>query len=357
MPNFTKSNLAERLKVLTGFDFAVWLPKQWLKFNAWHLILMPFSWLFLAIVVVREWLYQHGFLKSYQLAVPVIIVGNINVGGTGKTPLVIYLVEQLKKIGLNPGVISRGFGVDVKAVKAVQIDSLASEVGDEPLLLKRRLNCPVYIHQDRVLAGQKLLAEHPICDIIISDDGLQHYRLQRNVEIAVLDATVVFSNGALLPAGPLREPVSRLEAVDAIVINGSLSGQYAFSERFGNKIHEMQIEAKKFYNLKNPAQTCDAEDFMDYKIIAVAGLGNPARFFQQLASLKLNVIQHRFPDHHPFSAEDFVKLEADYIIMTEKDAVKCQSFAQPNFWVLPISASLDHDFMLSLFDKLALIEQ
>ncbi len=354
MQHSTKSNLVDRPKQLTGFCFATWLPKQWHRFSVWHFILLPVSWFFLTIVFIRAWLYRQGFLKSIALTVPVVIVGNINVGGTGKTPLVIYIVEQLKKSGFNPGVISRGFGVNALAVLAVQHNSLASEVGDEPLLIKRRLNCPVYIHQDRVLAGQALLTDHPKCDIVLSDDGLQHYRLKRDVEICVLDATVGFGNGALLPAGPLREPVSRLMTVDTIVINGSLHGRHEFSDRYFSKIHEMQINAEKFYNLENPSKVCEANDFIGSSNVAIAGIGNPERFFQQLKSLKLDFKKYSFPDHHAFSADDFVNIKADFILMTEKDAVKCKPFVQSNFWVLPISASIDDDFMTNLLQQLRL---
>jgi tetraacyldisaccharide 4'-kinase len=336
--------------------FVAWLPKNWRTFNFWHLVLMPLSWLFYTIALFRKYLYQAGVFKSFSLPVPVIVVGNINVGGTGKTPLVVYLVEQLQAIGLNPGVISRGYGVKSAKVRAVSATDLAAQVGDEPLLLKQRLGCPVYVHPNRVLAGQKLLEENPECDIIISDDGLQHYRLRRAFEIVVVDAQIGFGNGALLPAGPLREPISRLKSVDAIVTNGVYVGTYAFSRRYGNRTYEMQLETERFYNLQNSNLRCDANDFFGKKIYAVAGIGNPARFFDQLATMGLRFKSRRFPDHHAFDPQDFAKIRADAILMTEKDAVKCVSFAQPNFWVLPISVMLDEGFLMRLFSKLESLE-
>lgn len=352
MPNSIKSSLLNRLALAAKTRFALWLPKNWRTYNLWHLILLPLSWVFHAIVLFRKHLYQTGVLKSYSLTVPVIVVGNINVGGTGKTPLVIYLVETLRAIGLNPGVISRGYGVKSSQVRAVSESDDASRVGDEPLLVKRRLGCPVYVHANRVLAGQTLLNENPDCDIIISDDGLQHYRLQRAYEIVVIDAKNGFGNGALFPAGPLREPVTRLKTVDAIVTNGEYMGPQIFSRWYGHKVFEMQLQAESFYNLQNAHLTCEAKDFSTKKIFAIAGIGNPDRFFRELQMLGLRFKHRRFPDHHRFVQEDFDKIRADAIVMTEKDAVKCQSFAKPNFWVLPISATLDDAFMLRMFDKL-----
>ena len=317
---------------------------------------MPLSWLFYAVVTVRKFLYQTGVLKSFSLPVPVIVVGNINVGGTGKTPLVVYLVEQLQAIGLNPGVISRGYGANTLTVRAVKATDAASQVGDEPLLLKQRLGCPVYVHPNRVLAGQKLLEENPECDIIISDDGLQHYRLQRAFEIVVVDAQIGFGNGALLPAGSLREPISRLKSVDAIVTNGIYVGSYAFSRQHGNKTYEMQLQAEKFYNLQNSNLRCEAKDFFEKKIFAIAGIGNPGRFFYQLEKMGLRFKHCSFSDHHAFDPQDFAKIRADVLLMTEKDAVKCLSFAQSNFWVLPVSAMLDEAFLMCLFHKLASID-
>lgn len=352
MQNSIKSSSPNRLTSAAKSWFAEWLPKNWQSFNGWHLLLMPFSWLFYAITSFRTYLYRKGVLKNFALPVPVVVVGNINVGGTGKTPLVVCLVEQLRMLGLNPGVISRGYGGQSNQVLAVSESDDPALVGDEPLLIKRRLACPVYVSANRVLAGQKLLEENPACNIIISDDGLQHYRLQRDFEIVVVDGKTGFGNGALLPAGPLREPLDRLKSVDAIVTNGTYMGAYYFSRWYGNKTFEMQLQAEKFYNLRHPDQYCEAKDFSEKKLAAVAGIGNPQRFFQQLEALGLKCKQHSFPDHHRFVEDDFGKMHKDIILMTEKDAVKCTAFAKENFWVLPVSAILDEDFLVLLLNKL-----
>jgi tetraacyldisaccharide 4'-kinase len=356
MQNFTKSSLPRKVGSTVNCWLVEWLPKNWHTFNAWHLFLMPLSTIFRVIITIRKYLYRIGVLKSFSLPVPVVVVGNINVGGTGKTPLVIYLVEKLRALGLNPGVISRGYGAKNIRVKAVDVDDSAALVGDEPLLIKRRLKCPVYVHADRVLAGKKLIEENPLCDIIVSDDGLQHYRLQRQYEIVVIDGKTGFGNEALLPAGPLREPIGRLKSIDAIVTNGMYAGGYAFSKAYGSKVFEMSLNSEKFYNLKNNSLVSDAKDFYGKKIVAIAGIGNPKRFFHQLETLKLTFKTRIFPDHHAFAAQDFAKIRADVILMTEKDAVKCGAFAHDNFWVLPVSASLDEDFMMLLLDTLDSME-
>lgn len=352
MQNSTKSSFLNQFTSSAKSWLAAWLPKNWHSFNGWHLLLMPFSWLFYVVTSFRKYLYQKGIFKSYALAVPVIVVGNINVGGTGKTPLVIYLVEQLRILGLNPGVISRGYGGHSNQVQAVSESDDPAVVGDEPLLIKRRLACPVYVSVNRVLAGQKLLEENLACDIIISDDGLQHYRLKRNFEVVVVDGNTGFGNGALLPAGPLREPLDRLKTVDAIVTNGMYMGAYYFSRWYGNKTFEMQLQAETFYNLQHPDQYCEAKDLSGKKLAAVAGIGNPQRFFQQLENLGLKCKQHSFPDHHAFVESDFAKMRKDVILMTEKDAVKCMKFEKDNLWVLPVSVILDEDFLVLLLNKL-----
>lgn len=352
MQDSIKSSLLNRTLTRAKSWFAEWLPKNWHTFNGWHLLLMPFSWLFYFLAAYRKYLYRIGVLKSVALSVPVVVVGNINVGGTGKTPLVIYLVEQLRALGLTPGVISRGYGGKSSQIHAVSETDHPVQVGDEPLLIKRRLGCPVYVHPNRVFAGQKLLEENPECDIMIADDGLQHYRLKRDFEIVVVDGKAGFGNGALLPAGPLREPLARLKSVDAIVTNGMYMGAHAFSRWYGNKLFEMQLQADEFYNLKNNEKRCEAKDFSGKEIIAVAGIGNPSRFFNQLERLGLRCKCVSFPDHHAFVVQDFKRMQADIILMTEKDAVKCQAFAEENWWVLPVFATLDDDFMVLLLNKL-----
>ena len=327
---------------------ANWFQKQWAAFTFWHIILIPLSWLFGIIVFLRKYLYQHGWLKSYRLNVPVIVVGNINVGGTGKTPLVIWLAEQMKLAGYKPGIISRGYGGSAQQVIEVLPDSNPIEAGDEAVLIAARTNCPVFVSADRVSAGQDLLKTYPECNIIISDDGLQHYRMQRDVEIVVYDSVKGFGNGALLPAGPLRESKARLEAVDAVVSNGADSRE---SLKCFNPV-VMQLVATDFYMLDDVQKKSSARAFAQQKVFAVAGIGNPQRFFDQLSDLGLQFQSRAYADHYIFQAKDFEHINADVVLMTEKDAVKCRAFAEPNFWVLPVSAVVNDGLMPVVLNKL-----
>lgn len=328
---------------------ANWFQKQWATFTFWHIILIPLSWLFGIVASLRKYLYQHGWLKSYRLNVPVIVVGNINVGGTGKTPLVIWLAEQLKLAGYKPGIISRGYGGSALQVTEVLPDSNATVAGDEAVLIAARTDCPVFVSANRVSAGQHLLNTYPECNVIISDDGLQHYRMQRNVEIVVYDSVKGFGNGALLPAGPLRESKARLKAVDAIVSNGVDRRE---SSKCFNPI-TMQLVATDFYNLADVQKKANAKTLAQQGAIsAVAGIGNPQRFFDQLYGLGLQFESRVYADHYVFQAQDFEQVNANVILMTEKDAVKCRAFAQANFWVLPVSAVVNDGLMPIVLNKL-----
>jgi len=331
-----------------------WLQKQWTTFTLWHILLIPFSWVFAVITSVRKSLYKKEWLKSYRLAVPVMVIGNINVGGTGKTPLVIWLAEQLQLAGYKPGIISRGYGGKAKTVQAVFAHSNPQEVGDEPVLIAQRTRCPVFISPNRVVAGQALLQVHPECNVVISDDGLQHYRLQRDIEIIVFDGAKGFGNGALLPAGPLRESTARLNDVDAVISNGKVANLEKQLHSHTLMPIEMQLESTHFYNLIDHGLTCDAQAFASQQVLAIAGIGNPERFFQQLHLLGLNFQRQAYPDHYAFQSQDFEAMMADVIVMTEKDAVKCQAFAQANFWVLPVNAVIKDDLITLIMNKLRL---
>jgi len=317
---------------------ANWLQKQWFTFTLWHLLLLPISWLFSIVVTLRRFLYKLGLFHSYNLNVPVVVVGNINVGGAGKTPLVIWLAEQLKLAGYKPGIISRGYGSSLTGLASVSPDSDPSSVGDEPVLIAMRTVCPVFVGAKRVEVGLALLKAHPECNIIISDDGLQHYALQRDVEIVVFDALTGFGNGALLPAGPLREPISRLKTVDVVVGNGR---QSSASQVVTPVPIEMQLQASTFYNLHNRQLELSPAEFAGKSITAVAGIGNPERFFLQLKTMGLHFKSKAYNDHYQYSSQDFEDIDTDIVIMTEKDAVKCTSFARTNFWVLPVRAEID----------------
>ena len=327
---------------------ANWFQEQWATLTIWHILLIPLSWLFAAVVFLRKYLYKHGWLKSYRLNVPVIVVGNINVGGTGKTPLVIWLAEQMKLAGYKPGIISRGYGGNAQQVTEVLPDSNARVAGDEAVLIAARTNCPVFVSADRVSAGHHLLKTYPECNVIISDDGLQHYRLQRNVEIVVYDSAKGFGNGALLPAGPLRESKARLKTVDAVVSNGA---DIKENLKCFNPI-AMQLAATDFYNLADVQKKSTAQALAQQKILAVAGIGNPQRFFDQLSNFGLQFESRAYADHYIFQAKDFEHINADVVLMTEKDAVKCRAFAQPNFWVLPVSAVVNGGLMSAVLNKI-----
>lgn len=323
--------------------------------NAWvtkgaifYLVLIPLSWLFAGITALRRWAYRAGVLKSYALPVPVIIVGNINVGGSGKTPVTIWLVNQLKQHGYKPAVISRGYGGSATQATSVTPASLPSIVGDEPVLIASRSQCPVWVGADRVDAATALLKAHPECNIIISDDGLQHYRLKRDFEIAIAD-NASLQTACLLPAGPLREAPWRLKTVDAVVCNNEVCNDETTIEN----AYTMQLVGEQFYNLTDKSLTATVTDFQHKKVTAIAGIGKPERFFAHLRKLGINFTSLSFDDHYAFTAEDMAKIECDAIIMTEKDAVKCKLFAKSHYWVLPVAASMDAAFMPHVLQKLA----
>ena len=323
------------------------IQNAWRRENAlYYLVLVPLSWLFAAITKFRRFAYKTGILKSYKLAVPVIVVGNINMGGNGKTPVVMWLVQQLKDNGYQPAVISRGYGGTAKLPAKVNADSKPSDVGDEPVLIANKCACPVWVGADKVHVATELLKAHPETNIIISDDGLQHYALQRDVEIAVTQPEQHSYKPCLLPAGPLREPLERLSTVDAIVCNG---------EKIKASEFEMQLVGEQFYNLLDPEIKSGAAYFKRKTIKALAGIGKPERFFEHLSQLGLAFASVSFDDHHAFTAQDLANIDCDVLIMTEKDAVKCKAFAKPHHWVLPVQAQIEEGLLTLILNKLATI--
>ena len=325
----SQSGLAQRLP-------ALWYRRH-LVAALWPL--WPLSWLFRGLSAVRRGLFRCRVLASHRLPVPVLVVGNLTVGGSGKTPLVIWLVERLREKGFHPGVISRGYGGAGEGVREVLAGAGAGDVGDEPVLLARRSRAPVFVGRDRVAAGLALLAAHPECDVIISDDGLQHYRLQRDAEIVVFDRRGA-GNGRLLPAGPLREPLRRLRSTSAVVWNSAPP-----STRFDVPVAQfsMRLAAAPFYALSDMSRRCTAEDLRGGRLFALAGIGDPSRFFDQLTALGLAFESRAFPDHHAYAADDLAFAEGGILLMTEKDAVKCAAFPLPQAWVLPVEAYLNAD--------------
>ena len=335
-----------------------WFLKEWQQSSFWQILLLPISWLFQILTAVRRLGFRRGWSKSERLPLAVIVVGNITVGGSGKTPLVIYLVEQLRAAGYVPGVISRGYGGTERGPFEVGPLSDTTEVGDEPALIAARTEAPLFIGRDRLAAGKALLDAYPNCDIIISDDGLQHYRLQRDIEIVVVDGQVGFGNGRLLPAGPLREPMSRLRNVDFTVINSPASGPATTSTALAVPMNmpgeavSMRLSGQVFYNIKEPSTHALAADLRHQTIHAVAGIGRPQRFFDHLRRLGLNLVEHPFPDHYAFESNDFAFAADNVVLMTEKDAVKCKAFARDNWWALAVTAELDDRFLPRLLKKL-----
>jgi tetraacyldisaccharide 4'-kinase len=284
-------------------------------------------------VFLRRAGYALRLLKSVRVPVPVIVIGNLTVGGSGKTPLAIHVAERLRTQGWSPVIVSRGYGGAATAPRSVTLASDPGEVGDEPVLMARRSGCPVWVGADRVEVVETLLRETPRCDVVILDDGLQHYALRRDLEIAVVDARA-FGNGFMLPAGPLREPRSRLRSVDAVVAHDTDRVQgYA-----------MALAGEEAHRATDARERRPLAAFAGERVHAVAGIGDPERFFRHLARRGLKVVPHPFPDHHPFAAGDLEFGDAAPVLMTEKDAVKCKRFAQPTHWILPVRAAIDAAF-------------
>ena len=276
------------------------------------------------------------------MQVPVIVIGNITLGGTGKTPLVIHLANELKKNGYHPGIISRGYGAKGNGVSEVNQKSNVENVGDEPILIQKHTRLPVFISKDRVLAAQALLKKYKKIDVILSDDGLQHYRLKRDIEILVIDGTRGFGNGYLLPAGPLRESKQKVKAVDAIVCNG---------KKVIDDSYLMKYKSDFLINLKTKKKI-PLNKLRLKNLHAVAGIGNPERFFNYLKALGLVFDSSSYKDHYRFTKKDFKTMSDKNIIMTEKDAIKCEKFARDNFWYLPVSAEINSKFIDVILKKL-----
>ena len=301
--------------------------KHWTRRGAIAWLLWPVSLLFGLVVLLRKILFKLRILGSAHPGIPVIVVGNLTVGGTGKTPLVIWIAEFLAKNGWTPGVVSRGYGGTAKQPRAATITDEPAVVGDEPILISRRGGCPVWVGPDRVQVAAMLRQAQPKVNVLISDDGLQHYRLRRDLEIAVVDQRG-FGNGFLLPAGPLREPRWRLKTVDRVVEHGK----------------DMHLEGDMVHRMSDARDRQPLSSFAGRQVHAVAGIGDPNRFFLHLVNAGVKVVPHPFPDHHPFTPRDLEFGDDAPVLLTEKDAVKLRSAPRPNWWVLPVAAKLDPAF-------------
>jgi tetraacyldisaccharide 4'-kinase len=344
------------------------LTRLWYGNSGGGALLQPLAWLYGSAMALRRSAYARGWFASHRIARPVIVVGNLTVGGTGKTPLTVWLATALRDRGYKAGIVSRGYGRSESAPRSVEPEDDWRIVGDEPLLLRRHSGCPTVVGADRVAAAQKLVEQG--VDVILADDGLQHLRLARDFELIVVDGARGFGNERLLPAGPLREGTSRLVRADAIVVTGkpehsSLATLAAPSTSDGRSaprdVHagavpalpqalEMSLEITYAMPLSGgTAQSLDR--FRGELVHAVAGIGNPARFFRELRRHGIEPVEHPFPDHHPFTAADLDFGDRLPVLMTEKDAVKCRTFADARLWQVPVTVRFSEAHARTLLDK------
>ena len=319
------------------------LQAMWYGGRAPSLWLRALSLLFGALGGLRRRLYAARLLPRLLLPVPVVVVGNITVGGTGKTPLTIALVEALRERGFKPGVVSRGHGGSARAPMLLDAGTPPQIAGDEACLIRRATQAPVSIGRDRAAAARLLLARGDV-DVIVADDGLQHYRLHRDVEICVIDGERRFGNGRLLPAGPLREPAVRLAGVEFRACNGGTAQPGEVT---------MRLRGDTAVALSDSTRVRPLGAFAGQRVHAVAGIGNPRRFFAQLRASGIDVVEHPFPDHHAFAASDLAFGDDAPVLMTEKDAVKCTDFAQAAWWSVPVRAELPAQFFDAVVARIA----
>lgn len=329
------------------------LADAWYRNAAWLKLLRPWSALFKLLVTRRCRRQRQYQIDPSPLPVPVIVVGNITVGGTGKTPLVIALIEHLRQAGYTPGVVSRGYGTQAPYYPfSVQADTVPEHGGDEPCLIVRRTGAPLFIDPNRMAAANALLEQHD-CDVLISDDGLQHYAMPRDIEIAVIDAARGLGNARCLPEGPLREPPERLEEVDWVVFNGQVPTQLLSLPPLANVPVAMQLQPGELWSLQGKGAVAPANWSGGRKVHAVAGIGHPQRFFDTLNTLGFDVIEHPFADHAHYEPEQLTFEPELPVIMTEKDAVKCMEQPPAQAWALPVEACLEPDFLSALLKQLA----
>ena len=317
------------------------IEKVWYSKNIFSLLLSPISLIYISIIYLRYTLYQLGLISITKINVPTIVIGNIVAGGTGKTPLVIWLAKHFKDKGFLPGIVSRGYGgTYLSNIELVKPTSNPLLVGDEPVIIARNTNCPVVVAKKRAKGAKKLVEKYN-CNIILCDDGMQHYSLARDIEIAVIDGQRRFGNNYCFPAGPLREPKSRIFKADLIVSK--------YNARTCE--HKMDYTYNQLVSLNELSKTIPISDLHDMTVHAIAGINNPDHFFSYLRSHKLELIIHKFPDHYSYT-EDDVKFNDNFpVVMTEKDAVKCLNYSSDKHWYIPISAELSKSFVCDL-DKL-----
>lgn len=325
----------------------------WYRKHAWLWLLWPLSVLFTLLARQRRARLQRTWPLD-PTDIPVVVVGNITVGGTGKSPFVIALVRQLQAIGLRPAVITRGYGGRASHYPCfLDAASTVEEAGDEAIMIRRSVSCPVVVDRRRVRAIEAL-RKSQTCDVIISDDGLQHYAMPRALEIVMLDGERLLGNGLCLPAGPLREPAARLEQVDYVVMNGDSTDSTLAAGRYGRK-PTMHLRPAAWVNLRSGARV-DLHSLPlagAGRLHAFAGIGNPQRFFATVRALGYSPLCHPFPDHYRFGAQDLRFASGNTVVMTQKDAVKCEGFAGADYWYLAVEAELDSDFSAHLLQDIS----
>ena len=325
--------------------------KIWYGESPLRWLLLPFTLIYTAVVATRRFLFSSGALRSHRVAAPVVIVGNVAVGGTGKTPVAIWLAQRLSEEGMKPAIVSRGYGGSVGSEPMqVTAESDPAEVGDEAVLIAIRSECPVVVHPDRVAA-----ANHAIelgANVIVSDDGLQHYRLERDYEIVVVDGTRRYGNRQLLPAGPLREPISRLNSINQLLVQREADGSSQFLHRSSDfPPMDFRLVASSICRLDN-SDIRNIDDFAGVTVHAIAGIGNPERYFRMLEARSIEVIRHPLPDHAEITPGDLEFDDELDIVMTEKDAVKCRWLDTSNCWYVPVDVAINDAAADDLIDRI-----
>jgi tetraacyldisaccharide 4'-kinase len=335
------TRLADRIKA----RIEAYLTREWQRRGPLAWALSPLACAFGALALLRRATFAWGWRESVRIGVPVVVVGNVTVGGTGKTPTVIALVDALRAAGFTPGVVSRGYGAKLTMPRAVTAASRPDEAGDEPLLIARRTGAPVWVCPDRVAAARSLATAHRDVDVIVSDDGLQHYRLARDVELVVFDQRLA-GNGFLLPAGPLREPLSRRR--DATLVNDPFSRELPpWPDTFA-----LTLSPGDAWHLADPSLRRPLARFAGARVLAAAGIGAPERFFATLRAAGLTPATCALPDHYAFRDDPFEAAQADVILITEKDAVKLRHRPDARIWVVPVEAALPGRLIALVVEKL-----
>src|SRR5882757_923405 len=307
------------------------LTELWYRESAGFSWLAPLAWLYGLVVAARRAAYACGLIRTQRAAKPVIVIGNLTVGGTGKTPLVAWLAEQLSLTGLRVGIVSRGYGRSKREPEGVHAESSWRDVGDEPMLLQSSTGCDVVVVQDRFAGAQQLIALG--VDVVIADDGLQHLRLARDCEIVVIDGARGFGNGRLLPAGPLREPAARVRNASIVVVNGTPEhASLVLADGECEVRFLMSLFGEEAHRVDGLAAPEPLERFRGRRVHAVAGIGNPQRFFRDLRARGIDIVEHPFPDHHPFTAAELTFGDDLPVLMTQKDAVRCRELADARLW-------------------------